>query len=155
VGAGIKSAAVAVGVKATAVGAAVVASPATPVVVGGAIATGIGYKIYRHFYPTQKAKEQHAESERKIAQDQQKKEEATESSELARCRRERAGSVKGFKDCLYNNRRSRSFTDHGYPKECEDEALHLSLHEDGESEVVSLAKRFVKFAPMKRKEENN
>lgn len=129
--------------KGTAVGAAVVAAPATPWVVGGAVVTYGGYKTYRYFNPTQTEQAKSAELERK-------REEDLEHAEMARCKRERAQSVKGLRDCVHQYRRSRSFTASGLPRECEDHESRVSLHEDGDSEVVSMAKRFVAHAPLNR-----
>jgi|SRR5579859_765672 len=122
---------------------AVAAAPAAPYVAGGAVVAGGGYAAYRHFYPTKEQQAKNAERERKKQAD-------LEEAEIVKCRRQRAGSVKAFQDCLYKNRRSRSFTSTGYPTECEDEGLKLSLEDGGESEVVSLASRFVRFAPIKK-----
>ena len=130
-------------------GAAIGSVISSPVVITTGVGVGVtyaGYKTYRYFRPTKETQAKEAELE-------EKRDEALYNADVAKCKRERAGSVKSFKDCLYQNRRSQSFTSGGYPKECEDQATHLSLQEDGRSEVVSLAQRLVEFAPMKKDNE--
>lgn len=120
------------------------------------VSTYVVRETYYYFRPTPemvREKElRKAELERKIRKNESESERHKTEAEFQKCKRERAGSVKSFKDCLYRNRSSRSFTAHGYPEECSEQAFSLSLEEDGESEVVSLARRFAKFAPMKRED---
>ena len=125
----------------------VVSAPATPYVAGGVAATYVGHKVYRSYYPTPEQQKKNTEHERKA-------QENLEQTEIAKCRRQRSKSVQNFSSCLSRNRRSTTFTSQGYPTECEDDAFTLALEEDGETEVVSLAKRFVKFAPMAKRDDN-
>jgi hypothetical protein len=142
-GASIKGGAVAAAawVKGTAV--AVAAAPATPYVAGGAAVTYGGYKTYRYFYPTKEEQAKSAERERK-------KQEDLEQTEIVKCRRERAKSVQGLRDCVSKYRRSTSFTRSGLPAECSDREFELALHDDGDSEVVKMAKRFIAHQPIKK-----
>ena len=134
-------------VKATVV--SVVAAPATPFIVGGVAGTYVAYKAYRYFRPSQQQKEAQSASEKRTAENERDKVAATvevqEKQELQQCKKERDD----FTSCMHTFRKSQRLTRHGYPEECSDQAHKLSMHKDGESEVLSLAKRHVMFAPLK------
>lgn len=127
-------------VKATVVG--VVAAPATPFIVGGIAGTYVAYKTYRYFRPSQQQKEAQSASEKRTAENERDK---IEAEGLAQCKKDRDD----FTSCMHTFRKSQRLTRHGYPEECSDKAHKLSMHKDGESEVLSLAKRHVMFAPLK------
>lgn len=145
-----------------AAGIAVVASPATPVVVGVA-ATGAtaytGYKIFRYFKPTQETREQRrqesAELERKTEQDKKSSEEARRDTEVAKEQTEKVKARRAFRECLDDNGDSCTLTPHGYPEECRPQARKLSVHKDGESEVVSMAKSFAMHSPWNKKKDKD
>lgn len=128
----------------------------TAVAAGGAAMVAIsGYIVretYYYFRPTPEMvqeKEHHkAERERKVAEDRQRSETARRETEIERCKRDK---TKNFQDCLSRNRRSISLSSHGYPEECRDEAMDLSMERDGESEVVRLTRSLIMHAPIKKK----
>src|SRR5690606_25478663 len=123
----------------------VATAPAAPYIAGGAVATYAGYKTYRYFKPTNEQQLKDAEVERK-------KQESLEQSETLKCKRERSQSIQELRTCVSRYRRSTSFSRSGLPVECADQELDVALYEDGDSEVLSMAKKFVQFAPIKKED---
>lgn len=112
-------------------------SPATIAVVSGAAAVYGGYKTYRSFYPT-------AEERAKNARDELFAKQYAE--EFCRVMK-RSILSQNFRACVHTNRKSKELTEHGFPRQCQEEAYSLALEDGGDEEVIAIGKKHRLFVP--------
>jgi hypothetical protein len=95
------------------------------------------------------------EQEQRKAELQRKTDEDRTRSEVAKEEQQKVKARKSFRECLDSNSESCSLTPEGYPEECRPQARKLSIHKNGDSEVVQMAKSFAKYAPMNKDDEKD